>query len=143
LSQPAGAPAPLAQRGGKTLAWLGDAAFERAVRLAICARGDFRSARLDRIKARIVRADAQAALLAALEPALEPEELTVVSRGRNATPSGRPKAAIRDVRAATALEALIGWWDVTGRWARFEALVAPAIAAAIDDAIAGTHGHGP
>ena len=70
-------------RSIRTLAWLGDAEFEREVRLRLALRGDYPTDRLHAMKARIVCAEAQAELLAALEPELDDDEAGVVRRGRN------------------------------------------------------------
>ncbi|MFO7567272.1 MAG: hypothetical protein R6X02_31800 [Enhygromyxa sp.] len=87
-------------------------------------------------RARLVQAEAQAALLAALIEAgrLREDELGVVGRARNA-PVSRTGArrGVREYRAATALEALIAWWIVGGEVERFEALIIPAIEARIDE----------
>jgi ribonuclease-3 family protein len=127
----------LRQRSIRTLAWLGDAEFEREVRLRLSRRGDFPTDRLDKLRARIVNAEAQAALLGELVDAgaLRENELAVVGRARNASVRGgaRQRRSVRDYRAATALEALIAWWLLGGQADRFEALIAPAIEARIDD----------
>ena len=122
-------------RSIRTLAWLGDVEFEREVRLRLSRRGDYPTDRLDKLRARLVQAEAQAALLAALLEAghLREDELAIVGRARNAAigrTSGR--RGVREYRAATALEALIAWWIVGGELQRFEALIIPAIEAQID-----------
>ena len=61
---------PLPERSVRTLAWLGDAEFEREVRVRLARRGDFPTDRLHAMKARVVCAEAQAELLATLEPVL-------------------------------------------------------------------------
>jgi ribonuclease-3 family protein len=127
-------PADLRQRSIRTLAWLGDAEFEREVRWRLSVRGDFPTDRLDKLRARIVNAEAQAALLAELIAAgvLREDELAVVGRARNAAVRGAIRRSVRDYRAATALEALIGWWLYGGPTERFAELIVPAIEARID-----------
>jgi ribonuclease-3 family protein len=123
-------------RSIRTLAWLGDVEFEREVRLRLSRRGDYPTDRLDKLRARLVQAEAQAALLAALIEAghLREDELAVVGRARNAAVSrSSTRRGVREYRAATALEALIAWWMVGGESARFEALIVPAIEARIDE----------
>ena len=118
-------------RSIRTLAWLGDVEFEREVRLRLSRRGDYPTDRLDKLRARLVQAEAQAALLEAGH--LREDELAIVGRARNAAvgrTSGR--RGVREYRAATALEALIAWWIVGGELQRFEALIIPAIEAQID-----------
>jgi len=129
-------------RSIRTLAWLGDAEFEREVRLRLARRGDFPTDRLHAMKARIVCAEAQAEMLAALELELDEVEAGVVRRGRNVSPkaSGRAVRDARTYRAATGLEALVGHWccgDPAAR-ARFEALIVPRVEAAIDAVLAAT-----
>jgi ribonuclease III family protein len=124
----------------RTLAWLGDAAFEQRVRWRLAARGDYSTDRLDAMKSSLVCASAQAELLAATEPELDAEELTIVRRARNAsvTGSSRSRRSVAEYRAATAFEALVAHWILDGPEgeARFEALVGPHLEAAIDRAVA-------
>lgn len=126
-------------RSIRTLAWLGDAEFEREVRLRLSRRGDYPTDRLDKLRARIVNATAQAALLGELldAGALREDELAVVGRARNAEVRGpgRGRSSVREYRAATALEALIAWWMAGDEAERFAELVAPAIETRIDEAL--------
>ena len=127
----------LALRGRsiRTLAWLGDVEFEREVRLRLSRRGDYPTDRLDKLRAQLVKAEAQAALLAELINAglLSEAELAVVGRARNtAVNRTGARRGIREYRAATALEALIAWWIVGGDGDRFATLIIPAIEARID-----------
>jgi ribonuclease-3 family protein len=128
-------------RSIRTLAWLGDAEFEREVRLRLARRGDYPTDRLHNLKARVVCAEAQAELLAAIEPELDELEAGVVRRGRNVNlkAAGRGARNVRAYRAATGLEALVAHWflgDAASR-ARFDQLVAPRLEQAIDAAMAG------
>ena len=110
------APAPivvdLRGRSVRTLAWLGDAEFEREVRLRLAQRGDYPTDRLHAMTARVVCAEAQAELLAAIEAGLDEAELGVVRRARNlnSKAGGRGVRSVRDYRSATALEALVAHW---------------------------------
>jgi ribonuclease III family protein len=129
----------LADRSVRTLAWLGDAEFEREVRLRLARRGDFATDRLHAMKARVVCAEAQAELLAVIEPALDEAEAGVVRRARNLShkPGARGVRSTRDYRSSTALEALVAHWClVTAGMPRFEALVVPWLEARIDAAVA-------
>jgi len=131
----------LRRRSIRTLAWLGDVAYEREVRWRIARRGDYATERLDAIKSDIVRAEAQAAMLATIEPELTEDELAVARRGRNTSPaaSARGRKNTREYREATGFEALVGIWALErerGGWQRFEALVAPRLERAIDEAFA-------
>lgn len=134
----------LRARSIRTLAWLGDAEFEREVRLRLALRGDFPTDRLHVLKAKIVCAEAQAAMLADLEAELDDDEAGVVRRGRNVglKASGRAFRDVRTYRAATGFEALVAHWcfgDPAAR-ARFDALVVPRLEAAIDAVLASTAG---
>lgn len=130
----------LRQRSIRTLAWLGDAEWEREIRLRLVRRGDYRLDRLDAARARCSRAETQAAVLEAVHEELTQEEASVVSRGRNTSHSASSRSS-RDVkayRAATGLEALVGWWFLgreEGR-ARFEAVLGPRLEQLVDEAIA-------
>lgn len=127
-------------RSVKTLAWLGDAEFERDVRTRIAMRADYTPDRLDAVKARIVRAEAQAHLLDSIEASLQDDELTIVRRSRN-THVRRTARHVRDTRsyrAASALEALVAYWLLAGPHgeARYEQLVVPHLEHAITQSLA-------
>lgn len=93
------------------------------------------------MKAEVVRAERQAALLADLEAedALDDAERDLVRRARNADIGRRrSKEAARTYRSATALEVLVGHWRherPEGGEARFEALLSTRIDRAIDEAV--------
>lgn len=126
------------ERSVRTLAWLGDAEFEREVRLRLARRGDFPTDRLHAMKARVVCAEAQAELLAAIEPALDEAEAGVVRRARNLShkPGSRGVRSTRDYRSSTALEALVAHWCLcTAGRGRFDELVVPWLEARIDAAL--------
>jgi len=124
----------------RTLAWLGDAEWERVIRSRLAELGDYPVDRLERMRARLARAETQAELLAEILPQLEPDELDVVRRARN-TKFGRAgmrsDLTTRTYRAASAFEALIGWWAcgpstlpsaMHERSERFERVVEPRLA---------------
>ncbi len=128
----------LLQRSVRTLAWLGDVAFERDVRWRVCQRGDYPVDTLDTIKAAVVRAEAQAALLESIDSELTEDERAVVQRGRNAkTTSLRGKKDTKSYRSATGFEALVARWALSeGEWSRYESLVVPRLEPMIDAAVA-------
>lgn len=128
----------LVNRSVRTLAWLGDAAFERDVRWRVSRRGDHPVDRLDSIKADVVRAESQAGLLAKIEDDLTEDERAVVQRGRNAkTTSLRGKKDTQTYRSSTGFEALVARWALLeGAWSRYEALVVPHLEPMIDAAVA-------
>jgi ribonuclease-3 family protein len=129
----------LSRRSARTLAWLGDAVFEREVRFRIASRGDYPVDRLDAMKAEVVRAETQAELLDAIEPRLDEAEADVVQRGRNAqvSASGGAKRDVRTYRRATALEALVAYWATAPEpgWVRFDELLDGPLREAIDRAV--------
>lgn len=128
-------------RSTRTLAWLGDVEFEREVRYRLARRGDYPIDRLDAMKTRVVRAEAQAQLLEEIMPGLRTEELELVRRGRNTAPPSAARGGRRhmqEYRAATALEVLVGVWCLEGEPGRarmHEVLDAP-LEAAITQAVA-------
>lgn len=127
----------LLHRSVRTLAWLGDAAYERDVRWRLARRGDHPVDRLDTMKADVVRAEAQAALLEAIDPELTDDERSVVQRGRNAkTTSLRGKKDTQTYRSATGFEALVARWALLeGAWSRYETLVVPRLEPMLDAAV--------
>ena len=131
---------PFAQRSVRTLAWLGDAEFEREVRLRLARRGDYSTDRLHAMKTLVVRAEAQAELLAEISSQLDEAEASVVRRAKNLSHKAGSRSArnTRDYRAATALEALVAHWCLgpKHRQDRFDALIAPWLETRIDAAIA-------
>lgn len=132
-------PAVLAGRSVRTLAWVGDAVFEQRVRVRVAMRGDFPIDRLDAIKAAVVRAERQAALLEAILEQLDEAESSVVRRARNTTPpsSARGRRSMQCYRAASALEALVAAWSTSDAGlARLEAVLGPPLEVAIDEAVA-------
>lgn len=101
------------------LAYIGDAVWELLIRSRVIYKG--RSARhVHKDAVACVNAHAQAAALRRIEAALNEAEADVARRGRNAhahhpTPKNQDAA---DYRAATALEALVGYLYLTGQEAR-------------------------
>lgn len=106
-----------------TLAWLGDALYELAMRRKLIAGSSAASGRLHSAAVDYVAARAQAKALLELAPELEPDELNLVKRARNYhTPSLPKHQSLEDYRHATALEALIGWLELKGRPERLQYL---------------------
>jgi ribonuclease-3 family protein len=110
------------------LAFVGDAAYELRVRLHVSASGAFHSEWLHREATRYVRASAQALAVKAMFDALPEEEQTLVKRARNKRISTKPKNADPvDYKWATAFEALLGYYCLTGRTERLDAAAAEAM----------------
>ena len=99
-----------------TLAYIGDAAYELVIRTMVVEKGNRQASQLHRLTTSYVKAQAQTAMIEALEPELTAEELAIYKRGRNAKSYTSAKnASILDYRKATGLEALIGYLYLSGR----------------------------
>ena len=99
--------------GSLELAYIGDAAFELAVRTHLL--GDASNGDMHRRAKQFVSAHAQSETLAALLPILSEDELAVVRRGRNAKSRSHPKNAdLAEYHGATAFEALWGYLYLAG-----------------------------
>jgi ribonuclease-3 family protein len=83
------------QPGPAQLAWLGDAVWELHQR--------------HRRTVSLVRAEAQSAALAQLEPDLLPEELELVRKGRNAAGRGPKRSDPGVYGRASGFETMVGW----------------------------------
>ena len=95
---------------------IGDAAYELVIRTMVVEKGNRQASQLHRLTTSYVKAQAQAAMIEALEPELTEEELAIYKRGRNAKSYTSAKnASILDYRKATGLEALIGYLYLSGR----------------------------
>lgn len=106
------------------LAYLGDAVYELAVRLYLIGKGVGQASRLHRQAVDYVRADAQAAAFQYLEPYLEPAELSVARRGRNASSGHPPRGSdVLTYRHSTGLECLVGYLYLSGQRERLGQLL--------------------
>lgn len=98
-----------------TLAYLGDAVYDVLIRTVLVKRANMQTAKLHGKASALVRAGAQAKLVAALQPYLTEEEAGVYRRGRNAQPCHTAKnASRREYLEATGFEALIGYLYLKG-----------------------------
>lgn len=98
-----------------TLAFLGDAVYELAVRERLIRRGGVDANRLHKKTIEFVNAGAQARAVEKIKPFLSREEQDILRRGRNANTSHVPKnAALLDYRHATGFEALLGFLYLCG-----------------------------
>lgn len=98
-----------------TLAYIGDGYYELVVRNRLLIEGTRRVEELHVQAVALVRAAAQARLARLLEPQLTEAEVCVLHRGRNAKGQHVPKGAkVTEYRLATGLEALVGYWYLTG-----------------------------
>lgn len=102
-----------------TLAFLGDAVFELAVRERLIRRGGTDANKLHKKTITFVNAGAQAKAVEKIKPFLTKEEQNVLRRGRNANTSHVPKNAdLLDYRHATGFEAVLGYLYLRGENAR-------------------------
>lgn len=98
-----------------TLAYLGDAVYELWVRTHLLSLGYEKVKELHRKATEYVRASTQAKLLHHILSQLDETENQIVLRGRNAK-GGHPKSTdVVTYRHATAFEALVGYWQLTGQ----------------------------
>ncbi|WP_245926179.1 Mini-ribonuclease 3 [Sulfoacidibacillus thermotolerans] len=93
-----------------TLAYVGDAVWELAVRHYLVENGETQPRRLHRLAVERVRAKSQADRLRQIREELSDQEREVVRRGRNAKSNSIPRSAsVADYRASTGIEALLGY----------------------------------
>ena len=96
------------QPGPSQLAWLGDAVWELHQRRRFIFESGS-TAQLHRRTVALVRAEAQSAALAQLEPDLLPEELELVRKGRNAAGRGPKRSDPGVYGRASGFETMVGW----------------------------------
>ena len=107
-----------------TLAFVGDCVFDLIIRTVMVERANQPPHKLHQKKSKIVKASTQAALAEAILEELSEEEQGVYRRGRNAkSGTGAKNASIGDYRKATGLEALIGFWYLTGQEERMLVMI--------------------
>lgn len=106
-----------------TLAFLGDAVYELFVREKLVRQANMPVNKLHLLAVEQVRASFQSKAVAAIEPLLTEEELSVWKRGRNANGVKPPKHANpAEYRRATGLEALFGYLFLQGNLQRLTQL---------------------
>ncbi|MBQ3108568.1 MAG: Mini-ribonuclease 3 [Clostridia bacterium] len=110
------------------LAYIGDTVYDLYMRTRLVLKTDSTAHGLHMAAAKLVCAAAQAAAYRRMADALTEEETAVFKRGRNAHMGTVPKnASIADYRAATGLEALMGYLYLCGRDERIEELMSLAL----------------
>lgn len=106
------------------LAYMGDAVYEVLIRTRVMNRGSMQVNKMHKKSASLVKAEAPARMIQALQEELTEEETAVYKRGRNAhSASSAKNASIRDYRMATGFEALVGYLYLTGQYERLLKLV--------------------
>lgn len=125
---PAGDKALAAQYSPVVLAFVGDAAYELAVRTYLVKDGSVRPKRLNIEKATLVKAQAQSDMIRYLLPSLTAEEEEIFRRGRNTrTNSVAKNARVTDYHRATGFEALMGYLYLSGQGDRMLDLISRAL----------------
>ena len=106
------------------LAFIGDAAYELAIRSMVVKQANRPVNELNRMKNKYVKAAAQSAMIEKILPELEADEAAVYKRGRNARSYTMAKnATMADYRRATGFEALMGYLYLEGKIERLLELV--------------------
>lgn len=112
------------QLGPLVLAYIGDTVFDLYVRTGLVLSTGLTAHGLHVAAAKKVCASAQAESFRKIEGILTEDELAVFRRGRNGHMGTVPRnASIFDYRAATGLEAVIGWLYLKGNDARLNELM--------------------
>ena len=108
---------------GVTLAYVGDAVLELAVREALITSGVTDTGRLSAAAQKLVCAPAQSDAVECLLPLLTPEEDAAYKLGRNHRISGKPKhASVSQYSRATGFEAVFGYLHLTNQTERIRTL---------------------
>jgi len=109
---------------GVTLAYIGDAVIELAVREVLISSGITDTGRLSSAAQKLVCAPTQSAVVEKLLPLLTEEEAAAYKLGRNHRISGKPKhASVSEYSRATGLEAIFGYLHLTGQTERIQNLI--------------------
>lgn len=111
-----------------TLAYIGDGIYELVIRTVLVGQGNRQVNQLHRQASRLVKAQAQSAMMETLLPLLTEEEADIYRRGRNAKSYTTAKnASVNDYRRATGFEALMGYLYLNQKLPRLLALVREAV----------------
>ena len=98
-----------------TLAYIGDAVYDLVVRSVLVNRGNTAVNNLHKRASAIVKAPAQAAIVASIIDDLTDEEKDIYRRGRNSKPHTKAKnASTIEYLEATGLEAVVGFLYLKG-----------------------------
>lgn len=116
---------------GSTLAYVGDAVYELAVRKHVLSKGITQVNHLHRAAVSYVGAIGQAKVMLhwiKQDDFLTAQEITMYKRGRNHKANTKAKnASIGDYRQATGFESLLGWLALTEQTERLDQLINEAI----------------
>ncbi|MBQ3490780.1 MAG: ribonuclease III [Clostridia bacterium] len=109
---------------GVTLAYIGDAVIELAIREMLISSGITDTGRLSFAAQKLVCAQTQSEVVEKLLPLLTCEEEAAYKLGRNHRISGKPKhASVSEYSRATGLEAIFGYLHLTGNTERIQNLI--------------------
>ena len=100
---------PPGQYSPLVLAYIGDCVFELFVRTYLIRNSNAHVKELHRSAAELVNNKSQSNLYQKIKSILTPEEDAVDKRGRNTNSRPPKNALLRDYKAATGIEALVGW----------------------------------
>ncbi|MBR5420616.1 MAG: ribonuclease III [Lachnospiraceae bacterium] len=116
--------------GPLSLAYLGDAVYERYVReYLLKSRGNLPVEKYHRLATAFVRAEAQAEASEQLRESFDEEENDIFRKARNARSHAAPKGVATGIyHRATGFEAVIGWLYLSGKEERAQELMAKTIA---------------
>lgn len=107
-----------------TLAYIGDDAYDLVIRTYLLSHGNMQVNKINKLANELVKAGAQSAMMAVLEPELGEDELSIYKRGRNAKSYTKAKnATVGDYRRATGFEALMGYLYLKGEDERMVYLI--------------------
>ena len=110
------------------LAYMGDAVFEVFVRKMLVRKANVQVNKLHKRASSIVKAEAQARMIAAIKDELTEKEKSIYKRGRNAKSHTTAKnASVSDYRKATGFEALMGYLYLNGEHKRMTELMEKAV----------------
>ena len=113
-----------------TLAYLGDAVYELAVRSRLVSRANMQVNKLHKQAIKYVSAEAQCAAVEKLIPLFTEKELKIFKRGRNAKPHSMAKnATVKEYLEATGFEAVIGYLYLNREYERVAELIKAAVEA--------------
>ena len=93
-----------------TLAYIGDCVYDLVIKSIVVSHGNKQVQKLHKETSELVQASAQSLIMRKIQEELNPEELGVYKRGRNAkSVSAAKNQSITDYRRATGFEALMGY----------------------------------
>ena len=109
---------------GVTLAYIGDAVIELAIREKLIMSCVTDTGRLSALAQKLVCAKAQSDAVEVVRPLLTEEEEAAYKLGRNHRISGKPKhASVSEYSRATGFEAIFGYLHLTGDAERIRLLI--------------------